>query len=102
MASRTSDRAWREICSTSRISLPARSGSRSISFQDDDGERVSQNVVEIAGNALALGHFGEMFNFFLSANQLAVGAISLREMDIAGTDHEREPTAKQQEPAAEM
>jgi len=45
------------------------SGSRSISFsgklglQDNDRERVSEHIVQIAGNAFAFRNFGKMLNF---------------------------------------
>ena len=44
---------------------------------------MAQNVMQIAGDAFALGDFGEMLDFFVGLAQLPVHAIALGEEDIA-------------------
>ncbi len=34
-------------------------------FQDDDGKRVAEHIVEIAGDALALGDLGQLLDFLM-------------------------------------
>ncbi len=45
--------------------------------------------MQIARNALALGHFGQVFDFFVRLAQLAVHAIALGEKDVTGADDHR-------------
>src|SRR5271168_1752644 len=91
MASRTSDKALREISSTSRISFPARSGSRSISLPASSDlrvitDKVCPNVMQIARNALAFGDLGQIFDFLVGLAQAAVRAVTLGEKNVARAD----------------
>ena len=89
IASRTSDNACREISSTSRISFPARCGSRSISLPASSDFNVitdsvcPKHIMQIARNALALGDLGEVLDFFIGLAQLPVHAVALGKEDVA-------------------
>ena len=63
-----------------------------LSFEDDDGEGVAENVVEIAGDAFAFGDGGEGEVFVLGFAELAIGAALLGEEDVATANdgHEKD------------
>ena len=61
-----------------------------LGFEDDDGECVAEDVVEVARDAFAFGDGGELLVFFLGGAELAVGALLLGEEDIAAADDEHE------------
>ena len=61
-----------------------------------------QDIVQVASDALALGNFRQMLDFFLRLKQFLVGAVTLREMNIADPDHEGEAACGYEEPAVEM
>ncbi len=52
-----------------------------LGFEDDDGESVAEDVVEIAGDAFAFGDGGESDVFFLGDAEFGVGASLLGEED---------------------
>ena len=56
-------------------------------LEDDDGESVSEDVVEIAGDAFALGDGCELNIFFLGGAELAVHALLTGDEDVAAADH---------------
>ena len=71
-------------------------------FQDDDGERVPEHVVQIAGDALALGDFGEVLNFVVSHAQLGESSdCAARSRYCCRRHDERHSTGVEKEPAAE-
>jgi hypothetical protein len=76
MVLRTSARAGREIRSTSAISALARAGSRLINFPANSDFKMTtdnvcpEDVVQIARDALAFRHLGQMLDLFLSHLQL--------------------------------
>ena len=61
-----------------------------LGFEDDDGERVAENVMQVAGDAFALGDGGEGYVFFLRGAEQAVGALLLSEEDVAAADDDRD------------
>ncbi len=46
-----------------------------LGFEDDDREGVAEDIVEVAGDALALGDGGELYIFRLGAAEFGVGAL---------------------------
>ena len=77
MASRTSARAVRAVRSTSAISAGCtlrgrafdKAATGELGFEDDDGECVAEDVVQVAGDALAFGDGGEGDVFFLGGRR---------------------------------
>ena len=57
-----------------------------LGFEDDNGERVSEDVVEIARDALALGELGEVKNLLVGEVEFPAGAYALGGDQIAGAD----------------
>ena len=96
MASRISASAVRAVVSTSAISVAARAGiagdeaAGEFGFEDDDGEGVAKDVVEVAGDAFALGDGGEGDVFFKGGAEFAIGAALLGEVDVAAADDDDE------------
>src|SRR5579864_4966223 len=58
--------------------------------------------MQIAGNALAFRHFGEVLNFFIGLTQPAVHAVAFGEKGIAGADDNREQRTVKQSPAIDV
>ena len=71
-----------------RVAVDQASGE--FGFEDDDGERVAEDVVEIAGDAFALGDGGELDVFFLGGAELAVRALLPGDEDVAAADDEHQ------------
>jgi hypothetical protein len=63
---------------------------------------VPQNVVQIAGDALALGHFGEVLNFVVGHAQLGQSTVALGKIDVAATDDRGQSTRVKEEPARQV
>jgi len=57
-----------------------------LGFEDDDRERVAEDVVEVAGYALAFGYGGERLIFCLSHEQPGCRALLLADEHVAGAD----------------
>ena len=61
-----------------------------LGLEDDDGERVAEDVMKVAGDAFALGNGSEGDVFFKGGAEFAIGAALLGEVDVAAADDDYE------------
>ncbi len=58
--------------------------------------------MQVAGDALTLGYFGEVLDFVVGHAQLGQGAIALREVDVAASDRKRHSAGIKEKPSREV
>ena len=63
---------------------------RQLALEHDDRQRVAEQVVQVARDALALGELGQPLDFFLRHPQLRVAGFLGRRLDGDGADQRRD------------
>src|SRR5277367_3490412 len=88
------------VASALRIAIHQLAGE--FGFQNNDRKRMPEHVVKVAGDALALGHFSEVLNFFVRHAQLRESAVALGKINVAAADDYRESTRIKEKPARQV
>ncbi len=73
-----------------------------LGFQRDDGERVAENIMQVAGDAFAFGDGGEVFDFFLGAHEFCAGAFFAGVGEVGGAENGGDSGDGSEDPNVDM